>query len=404
MGPESAAATPPGGTPTAHRALGSLFAALGALSGAWGVHIPSLQSTYGMDEGELAVALFAAGAGALASLFFSGRVVAWLGTRDTLRLTGWVMLASLACVLLWPHRVLLGAALVLLGMVISVHDVALNAEGTALETQGGRPVLGGLHALFSFGAMAGALLCAGLLRLGWSAPVQLAAVSAALAMVLWVSSPHLLDAHPAAPRGDGQRHFVWPRGPLLVIGCLIFAGMLAEGVMVDWSVLFLQQALSWPQERAAIGYAVFVGAMACARWQADRARARWGDERLLMSSALLATVAMTLTLAWTTPLTALIGLAAVGVGLAPVVPLLYAAAARTPGSTSAAALAAVSSIGYSGFVLGPPLMGGLAKALTLPAAMWTVAVAAGVLAIGALVLRRTLQSGPRPGPPSRSSP
>lgn len=402
--PVSPAAAPPQDASTAHGALGVLFAALGVLSGAWGVHIPSLQKTYGMDEGGLALALFAAGLGALASLFFSGRIVAWLGTRDTLRLTGWLMLGSLAAVLLWPHRLLLLAAMVLFGMVISVHDVALNAEGTALEALRGRPLLAGLHALFSFGAMAGALLCAALLRLGWSGPVQLALVSAALALVLWRSAPHVLDAHPAAPGGDDSRHFVWPRGPLLLIGLLIFAGMLAEGVMADWSVLFLQQALDWPQDRAAIGYAIFAGAMAFTRLLADRARARWGDEPLLPASGALAAAAMALSLTWTTPATALAGLAAVGIGLAPVVPLLYAAASRVPGSTSAAALGAVSSIGYSGFVLGPPLMGGLAQMLTLPKAMWTVAVAATLLALGALALRRSPGVQTSPAPPSPSSP
>ena len=373
-----------------HRALASLFAGLGLLSGAWGVHVPSLQKAYGLSDGELAAALFAAGLGALASLFVSGRIVAHWGTRRTLQMTGLMMQAGLALVLVWPHPALLALGLIVLGMVISVHDVALNAEGTALESQMGRPLMGGLHALFSFGAMAGALCCAGMLRLDVDAPWQLAVVALALLpLVLWAGG-HLLDAHPAhsahsAP--NGQRHFVWPRGLLLLIGALIFAGMLAEGVMVDWSVLYLQQALQWPQDRAALGYAVFVGAMALTRAVADRLRRRWGDERLLRWASALAAVSMSLALLFAHPVISLVAFAAVGMGLAPVAPLLYAAAARVPGSTSAASLAAVSSIGYSGFVIGPPLIGALAQTWGLPAAMWTVAVAAAFLAAGAFIKR-----------------
>lgn len=366
-----------------HRALAALFAALGVATGAWGVHIPSLKARHDLDEGTLAIALLAAGLGAICSMLASGPVVARLGTRLTLQCTGFLMFFLLSAVLWWPSWSVLLFGLFALGMCISVHDVALNAEGTSMEQRLQRPIMGRLHGLFSLGAMTGALLCAVMLQLQWAAAVQLAAISAGLSALLVMVGPRLLNAHPRTAEREGQRHFVWPRGSLLLIGVLIFAGMLAEGVMMDWTVLYLQTALVWPQERAAVGYAVFVGAMAAARLGADRARSRWGDERLLLRCAGLATLSMALALLWPNPVASLLCLAGVGIGLAPVVPLLYTAASRVPGSSSAAALAAASAIGYSGFLVGPPLIGGLAQAYSLPLAMWVVVLAAALLAFGA---------------------
>jgi fucose permease len=331
----------------------ALFAALGMLAGAWGAHVPSVKAVYGLDEGLLALALFAVAAGAVASLFVAGRLIGLL------------------------------VALVVFGMAMSVHDVAINAEGTALERLGGRPLMGQLHAMFSVGAMAGALVAGAMLRLAWPAALQLALVGGALALAIGVACAGMLDAHPAAPAGVGERRFVWPRGPLLLIGLLILAGLLAEGAMYDWSVLYLQQARGLSQDVAALGYAAFAGAMAVGRFACDRLRARFGDRALLRGGAWLGTAALALALLSPHPAACVAGFALAGLGLAPVVPLLYSAASRAPGSTSAAAIAAASSIGYSGMVIGPPLIGAIAEVSSLGAALWVVVAAIALLALGA---------------------
>ena len=172
------------------------------------------------------------------------------------------------------------------------------------------------------------------------------------------TSRGLLDAHPREAGDDGERaHFAWPRGTLLVIGLLIFAGMGAEGVMYDWCVLYLKQEVGMPQDQAALGYASFCGAMALARFAGDALRARYPERRLLGASASLSAAAMAVVLLSGHPVVSLIGYALVGAGLAPVVPILFNAATRVPGVSRAAAIASVSSIGYSGFLVGPPLIG-----------------------------------------------
>lgn len=360
------------------------FGALGVLAGAWGVHIPSVKSQYGLDEGLLSLVLLAASLGAVASLLVAGRFIAWLGARRAAQCCAAVMGLMLALALSWPSLAWLLASMLLFGAAMSLFDVAINTEGSALETLAGRPIMGNLHGSFSVGGIVGSLLTAALLRAGVPATWQLLAVGAAVALWVGLSARGMLDTHPEDGSADGVRaRFAWPRGPLLVLGLLIFAGMCAEGAMYDWGVLYLKQELGLPQEQAATGYAAFSAAMALARFGGDGLRRHFAERSLLRWGGGLSAAAMAVLLLSGHPVVALLGYALIGAGLAMVVPLLYNAATRVPGSTRAAAIAAVSSIGYSGFLLGPPLIGALARSWSLPAAMGVVVLASAVLAWGA---------------------
>jgi Na+/melibiose symporter-like transporter len=294
--------------------------------------------------------------------------------------TAVVMSAMLALALTWPSLAALLPAMLLFGAAMSVFDVAINAEGTLLESLGGRAVMGSLHGMFSLGGMTGAVVAAALLRQQVAPALQLAGMAAAVLLLSLAASRAMLDAHPAP--GDGDVHFAWPRGPLLLIGLLIFAGMVAEGVMYDWSVLYLKQELGAPQAQAGLGFAVFSLAMALARFGGDALRARWPERSLLGGGAALAALAMLVLLLARHPVVALLGYACVGAGLALVVPMLYNAATRVPGVSRAAAIASVSSVGYAGFLVGPPVIGFVAKLSSLSLAMGLVIVACVALALG----------------------
>lgn len=359
------------------------FAALGLLAGAWGVHIPSVKARYGLDEISLAIVLLAAGCGAVLTLFVAGRAIGRYGARRTALLAGLGICGALMLVLVWSGMIPLLLTMLLLGAGMSLFDVAINAEGTVLESLSGRTVMSNLHAMFSVGGMAGAALTALLLRAGVAPLVQLLLIGGAAALLVSLASRSMLEAHPRSDEDGEQAHFVWPRGLLLLLGLLIFAGMTAEGVMYDWGVLYLKQEVQMPQAQAALGYAAFAAAMASARFGGDALRARYSERSLLGSSAALAATAMAVVLISGDPVLSLIGFALVGAGLAPVVPILFSAATRVPGVSRAAAIASVSSIGYAGFMVGPPLIGGIAHASSLTIALAVVVVAAALLAIGA---------------------
>jgi fucose permease len=159
--------------------------------------------------------------------------------------------------------------------------------------------------------------------------------------------------------------------------------MTAEGAMYDWCVLYLQQELGQPQSQAALGYAVFSASMAVSRFGGDALRARFDEALLLRWGATLAAAAMAVVLLSAHPVVAWLGFAVVGAGLALVAPILFSAAARVPGVSPAAAIASVTSVGYSGFMLGPPLIGALATASSLTWALGVVVLACALLAWGA---------------------
>lgn len=356
------------------------FVVLGVISGTWGAHIPSVKQLYQLNEASLSLCLLALASGVLFSLFFVGRIVARLSVRVSALLGGLLLCAALAAILLAPGFAALLALAFLFGASASLFDVAINTEGSELEHVGKRQIMGNLHGMFSTGGMAGAALAALLLRSGVEPWQQLAAIGAVMAVVVTVACVGMLEAH--ASDDEEKQHFAWPHGLLLVLGLLILAGMIAEGVMYDWSVLYLKQEVGMAQAQAAMGYAVFSAAMALARFSTDALRRRFSERRLLFVGGCLAAASMGGVLLARNASLAFVGFALVGAGLAMVAPVLYSAATRVPGVSRAAAIASVTSIGYAGFMIGPPLIGGLAHASSLSVALGVVVLSAALLAYG----------------------
>jgi hypothetical protein len=275
---------------------------------------------------------------------------------------------------------LLCAALAVYGACMSVYDVAVNTGGTAIENQSGSPILGQLHGLFSLGAMGGAALAALLLRTGLAPALQIGLLVFTATLFLAWRSGGMLEAA-AASAEAGLAHFTWPHGRLLLIGVLLLCSFLAEGVMCDWSVLYLKQELGLSDTHAGLGYALFAGAMAAGRFGTDALRQRWGEALLLRLGGGLCATAMAVALLSGVPALAYLGVALAGLGLAPVVSVLLKAATQVPGSTPAAAIASAASLGYAGFMAGPPLVGALAHAFSLTAGLGVVVVAGALLAL-----------------------
>lgn len=354
---------------------------LGMVAGLFGAHVPSIARRYAFDEQRIALALLAATAGSVTMLLLAGRVIARLGARQTSAVAGALFALSLALLLVLPSAWLVFPVMFGYGAGQSLYDIAINAEGSMLELLGGEAVMSGFHAMFSVGAMLGAGAASLFFRLAVPPAVQLAVVGVVVAVSMVITSRGMLPMHPPAD-ADGV-HFAWPRGLLLLIGLLILAGMLAEGVMYDWSVLYVQQELGALPQRAALAYVAFSGATAAMRFAGDWVRARVAERTVVVAGALLSAVAMAATLLAHDTTVAMVGFAFVGVGLATVVPILYNAATRVPGVSRAAGIASASSIGYVGFMIGPPVVGAIAHASSLSWAMGTLVVACLLLMIGA---------------------
>jgi fucose permease len=203
-----------------------------------------------------------------------------------------------------------------------------------------------------------------------------------MALAIVLSAPWMLPRE-ATAFAVGNEGFRLPRGALVILGVLAALGLIAEGAIYDWSVLYLKQELGSPQQQAALAYASFSAALAATRFGGDAMRARFAPAVLLRGSALLAAASMTLVLLTDAPWLALAGFAGVGAGFANVVPILFAASARVPGVEPARGIAAVSAAAYLGFMAGPPVIGFLAEVSSLTAALYVVVAFAVALAASA---------------------
>lgn len=370
------------------------FFSSGFIFATWGVHVPTVKAHYGIDEAQLGLAMLAAGAGAMYGLTSAGRWIGRHGPRRMAAVCGCVYALLLAGLIAMPGYLALLGLLAAFGLVTSVFDVAINTEAAQLELHGGTPLMSGMHGMFSLGGMAGAASGSAALAAGLGAQAHLLWVAAAMVLLVAVSSMRMLPNPPAANDGNtADRKFQLPRGPLAVLGVLAALGLIAEGAIYDWSVLYMQQELGSPQKQAALAYASFSAAMAAARFGGDAMRARFSPAALLLGSGVLAAAAMTLVLLTNLPWLALIGFAGVGVGFANVVPILFGASARVPGVEPATGIAAVSAVAYLGFMAGPAVIGLLARASSLTAALYVVVVFAVALAASA---RYTNSGGDQP--------
>ena len=358
-------------------ALRAQFFVAGALFATWGVHVPSVKAHYALREQSLAIAMLAMGFGSVLALLQAGRLLARHAPRKVAPLLVLLCVAAIGSLLLPRQYALLLALLLLYGTAGALFDVAINDEATAIERLAARPLMSGFHGMFSLGGMAGAASWSLLAPLGVTPFAHLVGATAAIGVLGCVASRFMLREERG--EGDGPAPLSLPRGPLLLLGVLAGIGLVSEGAMYDWSVLYMRQELATTTGIASLAYASFSGAMAAGRFGGDWVRARVAPGTLLRWSGLTGAAGMALALAVPHPAAALAGFALVGLGFANIVPVLFSAAGQVPGVTPAHGIAAVASVGYFGMMAGPPLIGFLAEARSLAAGLVVVIVFAAVV-------------------------
>jgi len=378
----------------ARLAVVATFAAHGLVVASWTPRIPEVKAALHLSPGELGLLLFAAPVGAVLAMPPAGAGCArWGSARVTrLLLTGYCLAAGLLGApggypVTW-------AALFVIGALMGALDVAMNAQGVTVEVAYGRPILGGFHATWSLAAMTGTAV--GGLAAGWSVPlgIQLAGLGAlALAVVLPLTRAFLPDR----PREHAARtrRFVRPTLPLVLLGAVGFAAMLAEGAAADWSAVFLRESLGAPAALAGWGYGAFSLTMTAGRLVVDRLVGRYGRLAILAGGAAFGAAGAGAGLATGTVTGAIVGFGLLGCGLAAMVPVVFSAAGDGPG------IAFVSTCGYVGWLVGPVLLGGVAEVAGLPVAIWLIpalTALAGLVAPFA-VRQRAPGTGTRAGNP-----
>ncbi|MFE7132447.1 MFS transporter [Streptomyces sp. NPDC057638] len=366
------------------------FVLNGALLGSWAPRVPALATQIGADEGALGLSLLGASAGMIAASILAGRLCAAFGARVVMTVSGVAGSAMLPALGLARSPTTLGLLLIALGAMVGVMDVAMNVSGVTATRRTGRSIMPLFHAAFSFGTLAGSVGAAvaagqGLAPSRHFVIVAVICGGVTVGIARWIPVEELLRVPPQSGRA-GRAPFRRPA--LWLLGGVALCASVAEGATADWSALFGVRERGLSEATGALIYACFSITMMCTRLCGEVIQRRWGAPRMLVGGAAIGGLGLATAVVAPSPVLVFAGFAVAGVGLAYASPIVMelsgAAGRRADGGGGEREVAFATTIAYSGFLLGPPMVGGVAELTSLPLALG--AVAALVLLIGPLTL------------------
>ena len=363
----------------AHAALAVAFLAFGAVDGTWAARLPAIQHGLGLNSGQLGIVIFAVSIAATASLPLAGWLTSHRGSRGPAQLGLLVCALGLTLAAFAPGLRTLVLSAGVLGAGIGLADISANAHGVTLEDRVGRPLLSGLHGSWSFGLLTGSAIAAVAAAAGAGPKVLFPAVAVGVAGVAVLVMPRLLPG--AEDAAVESARFALPRGALALPAFLTFCSMFAESATMNWSAVFLAGPAGAGAALAAGGVVAFSVAMAFARLGGDPLTVRWGVGGLARRGGFLSAAGMLLAITTRSPAPALVGFACVGAGCAAIVPALFRVAAAAPGISAGAGIAAVATAGYTGSVIEGPVIGFLARGISLSGALGLVVAASAAIAL-----------------------
>ncbi|MEW2298527.1 MFS transporter [Streptomyces sp. NPDC006655] len=372
-------------------AIAALFCSLGFQYATWASRIPAVKADLGLTAAEVGVLLMAAGIGAVASFPLVPVLMRRLGSARLALLSALCLTLLLLGLALAPDYPAALLVMVADGVCVGCLNVAMNAQGTALETRYERNAMAWLHATFSAGSLLAALLASGMNAATSSVMAHFAVAAVLLVLLAALARPGLLpDETPAPEKPRGSRAgWSLPSRMTLWMCCAMAFGTVTEGAMNDWSALYLREVAKASAELAPMGIAVFSGMMVLARLFADGWRSRWGDGRVVLVGSALAAAGLAFALVTGGAAAALVGFACVGLGCAAVTPCVYVAAAKQ----GSEALSLVAAMGTTGLLAGPPLIGFVASSSSLVWGLGVVATAAVLVSLCSTRIRWTPASG-----------
>ncbi|MFE2293214.1 MFS transporter [Streptomyces sp. NPDC059452] len=366
-------------------AVATVFTVHGAVTGSFATRVPWIQDHAGVSTGQLGLALAFPAIGASIAMPLAGRISHRFGARTALR--GLLALWTLALILpaLAPNLLTLCAALFVYGATAGMSDVAMNALGVEVENRLDKSIMSGLHGMWSVGALIGSAAGTVAAHIGTDARLHHTLAALVLTAVGLLACRGVLDLR-SEPDEEPPPRFTLPPKSALIIGAVGFCAVFAEGASLDWSAVYLRDVLGSSDGVAAASTTAFALTMAVARLAGDRIVDRFGAVRTVRVGGALATAGGLLVVFSSSPAVAMGGFALLGLGVAVVVPLAFAAAGRS-GPNPSQAIAGVATITYTSGLIAPSAIGSLAEATSLVVSFGVVTVLAFGLVLGAGVLR-----------------
>lgn len=359
------------------------FFCSGFATAAWASSIPFIKLNVQLSDGAMGLMLLCLGGGALIGMPVSGICTSRFGCKK-------VLIGSVSAIaLLLPLLVLattpsvLAITLVLYGISIGTTGCTMNIQAIAVEKAANKPLMSGFHGFYSLGGMMGAFVLTLLLTAGIT-PLAATGITSSLIMALLVISTPGYSTRVVSHSGP---YFAMPRGPVFIIGVVCFVFFLAEGTVLDWSGIFLNEYRAIPASAAGMGIVFFSIAMTMGRLLGDAVVARLGARAVVTLGSLIAISGFLISLSLPHWQTALLGYALIGIGCSNIVPIMFSAAGRQNVMPGPLAITAVSSLGYIGVLSGPAIVGFGAEVFGLPAALYGVVL----LVVLALLLSKRVR-------------
>ncbi|MGN6509424.1 MAG: MFS transporter [Chitinophaga sp.] len=368
-------------------ALSIFFFVQGIVFASWASRIPDIKLRLGLNDAELGGLLFSLPAGQLAGMALSGFLVNRFGSRGVLMVAAFLYPSSLLLLGLAPSTPLLAAALVIFGLCANLMNISANTQAVGVETLYRRSIMASFHGLWSLAGFTGGLI-GGWMVARHQGPFTHFCLIFSLSIALAVLSGSFLLPRDAAKQKGKTKTWVKPDRNIILLGCITFACMICEGTMFEWTGIYFNQVVHAPVEYSRLGFIAFMSTMAGGRFAADHFITKFGARRMLQASGVIILAGLMTAVLFPLLTTATLGFLITGLGVAAVVPLSFSLAGRSRNIPAGVALAMVSSIGFFGFLLGPPLIGFIAEAYGL---RWSFTVIA-ILGLGTTLLAGSIKT------------
>ncbi|QKZ15759.1 MFS transporter [Spirosoma sp. KUDC1026] len=372
-----------------------IFFVCGLGMASWAPMVPYAKDRLALNDADLGFLLLMLGAGAMVMMPTSGWLVGRFGSCVVIAGAVLIMALALPLLLLLSSTIPMAVALFIFGSGVGAVDVAMNAHGVQVQNLYDKPIMSSLHGLFSVGGLFGSLGLGFLIKLGLNPLYAISSIAALMILIAITQYRYLFPADTerqvaarfaivAEQPTPGKQRFGWLQSSVLFLGVMCFAIFLAEGAVLDWSAIFLRDVKGIEPELAGLGYAAFSVAMATMRLVGDKLVARLNSKTVVVGGSLLGSLGLLIAILSPWVYGALLGFVLLGFGAANIVPVFFSAAGKLPDVSPTVSLSAITTIGYTGLLTGPALLGFIAEQFSLSTALGFLAL---LLVIVALVYR-----------------
>lgn len=359
-------------------AVSMIFIFMGFLFGNWATLIPFIKQKFDLNDAQLGLLLLSFPFGATAMNPFSTLFINRFGMRNC-TIIGMILLAiTYILPVSADHIWLVVVGLILVGMSLSVTNVAMNTCVTSIEHQDKINIMSTCHGMFSAGLMFGSIAASILQGMKVLPSLQMTGIAIFIIIIVLFLRPIILGIHEEKiiESVGGSAKFVLPKGALLLMILISLCTNITEGTMADWTAVYMKDIVKTDNYFIGWGLAGYSMFMALGRFMGDALIPKFGGNAVIRAGGIIAAAGITIAIVLPYTISSIVGFALVGAGVSCAAPILYGSAARVPGMAKGAGLATMNSFSTFGFLAGPVFIGFISKSINLPFAISLVAILA----------------------------